>query len=60
MVARFLSRASGLNVDVDTLKTHFMFCGVGLTVSLDPRILRHRFEPGRFLSPTGASFVWGQ
>jgi hypothetical protein len=33
-IARALSRASGTNVDVDTLKTLLMFCGVGLTVSL--------------------------
>jgi len=33
-IARVLSRASGTNVDVDTLKTLVMFCGVGLTVSL--------------------------
>lgn len=33
-IARALSRASGANVDADTLKTLLMFCGVGLTVSL--------------------------
>lgn len=33
-IARALSRASGTNVDVDTLKTLLMFCGAGLTVSL--------------------------
>jgi hypothetical protein len=33
-IARVLSRTSGTNVDVDTLKTLLMFCGVGLTVSL--------------------------
>jgi hypothetical protein len=33
-IARALSRASGANVDVDTLKTLLVFCGVGLTVSL--------------------------
>ena len=33
-LARVLSRASGTQVDVETLKTIAMFCGVGLTVSL--------------------------
>jgi hypothetical protein len=33
-LARVLSRASGRQVDVETLKTIAMFCGVGLTVSL--------------------------
>ena len=33
-IARMLSRASGTEVDVKTLKTLIMFCGVGLTVSM--------------------------
>jgi hypothetical protein len=33
-IARMLSRASGTEVDVETLKTLIMFCGVGLTVSM--------------------------
>ena len=33
-IVRALSRASGTLVDVETLKTIVMFCGVGLTVSL--------------------------
>ena len=33
-IARVLSRASGTDVDVETLKTLVMFCGVGLSVSL--------------------------
>jgi hypothetical protein len=33
-VARILSRASGTEVDVETLKTIIIFCGVGLVVSL--------------------------
>jgi hypothetical protein len=33
-LAKVLSRASGTRVDVETLKTILMFCGVGLTVSL--------------------------
>jgi len=33
-IARVLSRASGTDVDVETLKTLVMFCGVGLFVSL--------------------------
>ena len=41
-IARALSRASGTQVDVETLKTIVMFCGVGLVVSL----LLLRLEPG--------------
>jgi hypothetical protein len=33
-LARTLSRVSGTNVDVETLKTIIIFCGVGLTLSL--------------------------
>ena len=33
-LARVLTRASGIQVDVETLKSIIMFCGVGLTVSL--------------------------
>jgi hypothetical protein len=33
-IARVLSRASGTDVDVETLKILVMFCGVGLSVSL--------------------------
>jgi Na+/H+ antiporter NhaA len=33
-IARVLSRASGTEVDVETLKTVIMFCGVGFTVSM--------------------------
>jgi hypothetical protein len=33
-LARALSRASGTNVDVETLKTIAIFCGVGLFASL--------------------------
>ena len=33
-IARVLSRASGTKVDVETLKTIAMFCGVGLFVFL--------------------------
>jgi hypothetical protein len=33
-IARVLSRAYGIQVDVETVKTIAMFCGVGLTVSL--------------------------
>jgi hypothetical protein len=32
--AKVLTRVSGTKVDVETLKTIAMFCGVGLTVSL--------------------------
>jgi hypothetical protein len=33
-IAKVLSRASGMEVEVETLKTIAMFCGVGLLVSL--------------------------
>ena len=33
-LARVLTRVSGTRVDVETLKTIAMFCGVGLTVAL--------------------------
>ena len=33
-IAKVLSRASGMEVEVETLKTIAMFCGVGLFVSL--------------------------
>ena len=33
-LAKILSRASGTEVEVETLKTIAMFCGVGLLVSL--------------------------
>jgi len=33
-IARVLSRVSGTQVDVESLKTIVMFCGVGLFVSL--------------------------
>ncbi len=33
-IARVLSRVSGTEVDVETLKTIAIFCGVGLFVSL--------------------------
>jgi hypothetical protein len=33
-LAKVLTRVSGIQVDVETLKTIAMFCGVGLTVSL--------------------------
>ena len=34
MIAKILSRRSGINLDTETLKTIIMFCAVGLTVSL--------------------------
>ena len=33
-IARVLSRASGADLDVETIKTLVIFCGVGLAVSL--------------------------
>ena len=41
-LASALSRASATQIDVETLKTIVMFCGVGLVVSL----LLLRLEPG--------------
>jgi hypothetical protein len=29
-----LSRASGIDIEVDTLRTVLIFCGIGLTISL--------------------------
>jgi hypothetical protein len=34
MIAKTLPRISGVELDVESLKTIIMFCGVGLTVSL--------------------------
>jgi hypothetical protein len=34
VVAKAISRATGVEVDVETLKTVVMFCAVGLTVSM--------------------------
>lgn len=47
-IARVLSRASGIQVDVETLKTIFMFCGVGLTVSLLLATYGLDLSPGLF------------
>jgi hypothetical protein len=33
-IASILSRASGTDIDVETLKTLVLFCGVGLAASL--------------------------
>jgi hypothetical protein len=33
-IAKLVSRSSGTQVDVETLKTIAIFCGVGLSVSL--------------------------
>jgi hypothetical protein len=33
-IARVLSRATGTEIDVETLKTIALFCGAGLVVSL--------------------------
>jgi len=33
-LAKILSQASGIEIDVETLKTIVMFCGAGLVVSL--------------------------
>jgi hypothetical protein len=34
MIAKTISRISGVELDSETLKTIIMFCGIGLTVSL--------------------------
>jgi hypothetical protein len=34
VIAKVLSRASGTNIDIETLKTLAIFCGAGLFVSL--------------------------
>jgi hypothetical protein len=48
-IARMLSRASGTQVDIETLKTIVMFCGVGLTVSLLLATYGLDLSPGFFL-----------
>jgi hypothetical protein len=47
-LARILSRASGAEVDVETLKTIAMFCGVGLFVSLLFAVYGLDLSPGFF------------
>jgi hypothetical protein len=47
-IAGVPSRASGIQIDVETLKTIVMSCGAGLNVSV-PDILRPGFASG-FLS----------
>jgi hypothetical protein len=47
-IARILSRASGLEIDVEILKTLVMFCGVGLTVSLMLASYGLDLSPGLF------------
>jgi hypothetical protein len=47
-IARLLSRASGTDVDVETIKTLVMFCGVGLTVSMMVASYGVDLSPGFF------------
>jgi hypothetical protein len=47
-IASALSRASGTEVDVETLKTVVMFCAVGLTVSLVLATYGLDLSPGFF------------
>jgi hypothetical protein len=47
-IARALSRASGTNVDVETVKTLLMFCGAGLAVSLILASYGLDLSPGLF------------
>lgn len=47
-IARVLARVSGTQVDVETLKTIVMFCGVGLVVSLLVASYGLDLSPGLF------------
>jgi hypothetical protein len=47
-IAKVLSRASGTEVDVESLKTIVMFCAVGLTVSLMMASYGLDLSPGFF------------
>jgi len=47
-IAKALSRASGTDVDVETIKTLVMFCGVGLTVSMMVASYGVDLSPGLF------------
>jgi hypothetical protein len=47
-IARVLSRATGIDVDVEILKTVVIFCGVGLTVSLLMACYGLDLSPGFF------------
>jgi hypothetical protein len=49
-IARALSRMSRIDVDVETLKTVVIFCGVGLLVSLFFASYGLDFEPWIFLT----------
>jgi hypothetical protein len=51
-IARSLSCASGINVEVDTLKALLLFCEVGLTVSSDLASYGLDLSTG-FFKPTG-------
>jgi hypothetical protein len=47
-LARTLSRTTGLNVDVETLKTVAIFCGIGLLLSVIPATYGLDLSPGFF------------
>jgi hypothetical protein len=47
-LARTLSRTTGINVDVETLKTVAIFCGIGLLVSLMSATYGLDLSPGFF------------
>jgi hypothetical protein len=53
-IARVLSRVSGTEVEVETLKTIAIFCGVGLFALCN---LRLGFERRIFLRPTIAPIL---
>jgi hypothetical protein len=48
VIARIVSSASGTSVDAETLRTVFMFCAVGLTVSLLAASYGVDLSPGFF------------
>ena len=47
-LARTLSRTTGINVDVGTLKTVAIFCGIGMLVSLMSATYGLDLSPGFF------------
>ena len=47
-LARTLSRTTGINVDIETLKTVAIFCGTGLLVSLMSATYGLDLSPGFF------------
>jgi hypothetical protein len=48
VIANAIARTTGIQVDVETLKTILMFCAVGLTVSLMCATYGLDLSPGFF------------